>query len=671
VAGRRQRASGDGFRIVQNTLMVPDQEFDVRPLYLSGGAGFAGGSDDQSGSDSKSESETGQETAVYEPDRGLTGYGRVTEEGFAVVDPERRLTFATYFNAFPASYWRRWTDVRNVRLTVKARGEGSIVVYRSTSKGHILRAASDYIEGDHLQVLDFELTLEPFIDGGWYWFDLEAGAAELTLEAAVWGVETDRTRTGRVTIGITTFNRPDFCVDQLLNLGHGHPVLDIIDEVLVIDQGTEHVTDNPLFEEAAAGLGSKLRVIEQPNLGGSGGFSRAMNEAASMGSSDYVLLLDDDVVCELEGILRAVAFADLTKRPALVGGQMFSLYDRSVMHAYGESLARYTWFWGPAPNTVHGHNFARRSLRSTPWLHRRVDVDYNGWWMCLIPTSVIREIGLAMPMFIKWDDAEFGLRAGAAGYPTVTMPGVAVWHVPWTEKDDTVDWQAYFHERNRLISALLHTPYERGGRLVRHSWENHSARMVSMQYGTGALILLALEDVLAGPDRMHRDMTFRGKEIREIRSRYPDGRSEKMLDEFPGPRTKKPPRKGRAVIAPSGPVGKIKAGAAGLVRQFRPVRTLAHEHPEALVPHVDLRWWRLAQMDSAVVSSADGMTASWYQRDPKEFARQMAKSAQLHTRLYQEWPELARRYREASRDLASPETWKQTFEGLQDPENPD
>ena len=80
-------------------------------------------------------------------------------------------------------------------------------------------------------------------------------------------------------------------------------------------------------------------------------------------------------------------------------------------------------------------------------------MDYNGWWMCLIPTAVIREIGLSMPMFIKWDDAEFGLRAGAAGYPTVTMPGVAVWHVPWTEKDDTVDWQAYFHERNRLISA--------------------------------------------------------------------------------------------------------------------------------------------------------------------------------------------------------------------------
>ena len=86
------------------------------------------------------------------------------------------------------------------------------------------------------------------------------------------------------------------------------------------------------------------------------------------------------------------------------------------------------------------------------------------------------------------------------------------------------------------------------------------------------------------------------------------------------------------------------------------------------MPHVDLRWWRLAQMDSAVVSSADGMTASWYQRDPKEFARQMTRSAQLHTRLYQEWPELARRYREASRDLDLAGDVEADLRGPQDPE---
>jgi galactofuranosylgalactofuranosylrhamnosyl-N-acetylglucosaminyl-diphospho-decaprenol beta-1,5/1,6-galactofuranosyltransferase len=294
-------------------------------------------------------------------------------------------------------------------------------------------------------------------------------------------------------------------------------------------------------------------------------------------------------------------------------------------------------------------------------------VDYNGWWMCLIPTSVIKEIGLSLPMFIKWDDAEFGLRAGAAGYPTVTMPGVAVWHVPWTEKDDTLDWQAYFHERNRLVSGLLHSPYDRGGRLVLESFENHAKRMVSMQYGTGETILLALNDVLDGPERMHRDMTFRVKEIRDLREQYPDARAEPALDMFPAPRREKPPRRGKAVVSPKGPVGKLRTAAVGLLRQVRPVRALSSTHPEGIIPHVDQRWWRLAQFDSAIVSSADGMTAAWYQRDPQQFRDQMARSAHLHARLYREWPTLAARYRESLPELTSPETWKQTFEGIDDP----
>jgi galactofuranosylgalactofuranosylrhamnosyl-N-acetylglucosaminyl-diphospho-decaprenol beta-1,5/1,6-galactofuranosyltransferase len=60
------------------------------------------------------------------------------------------------------------------------------------------------------------------------------------------------------------------------------------------------------------------------------------------------------------------------------------------------------------------------------------------------------------------------------------------------------------------------------------------------------------------------------------------------------------------------------------------------------------------------------MSAAWYQRDPRQFKDQMARSAQLHARLYREWPRLAERYREALPELASPESWKQTFEGLED-----
>ena len=42
-----------------------------------------------------------------------------------------------------------------------------------------------------------------------------------------------------------------------------------------------------------------------------------------------------------------------------------------------------------------------------------IDVDFNGWWTCVIPRQVAEEIGQPLPLFLKWDDAEYGLRARA------------------------------------------------------------------------------------------------------------------------------------------------------------------------------------------------------------------------------------------------------------------
>jgi galactofuranosylgalactofuranosylrhamnosyl-N-acetylglucosaminyl-diphospho-decaprenol beta-1,5/1,6-galactofuranosyltransferase len=656
-----------GMRIVHRTILRADQELDIRPLYVGGVTAIDANTPAAAADDEKLEEGELPDTTPTSYDENpdnvedISGHGRVIE-GTAIVRPERRLTFGTYFNAFPASYWRRWTPFEAVRLVMRVSGQGRVVVSRSTAKGHVQRADSAVFDSRKPQTLVFDLPLKPFIDGGWYWFDLQAGGEDATLHEAVWAVETEKLKPGKVSIGITTYNRPEFCVDQLISLSQEPDVLAVLDEIYVVDQGTQRVSDHELYETAAKALGPKLRYIVQGNLGGSGGFSRSMDEATVKGDADYVLLLDDDVVCEPEGILRAVAFADLAKSATIVGGQMFSLFDRSVMHAYGETVAKYRWFWGAAPNTVHGHNFSRRSLQSTTWLHRRIDVDYNGWWMCLIPTRVIREIGLSLPMFIKWDDAEFGLRAGEAGFPTVTLPGMAVWHVPWHEKDDTIDWQAYFHRRNRIVAALLHSPYERGGRLIFESFETQVKHLFSMQYSPAEMGLMAIEDILEGPERMHRDVLHRLPELNALRKNYADSQSKADLDAFPPARRKKPPRKGRAPTAPKGTIGRVKTMAIGAFRQVMPMRDLAREHPEANIAHLDLKWWLLSQFDSALVSAADGTSASWYKRDPELFRDLLKRSLALHLRLAREWQTLSNQYKTALPDLASPKSWADTFD---------
>ncbi|GAA0568090.1 glycosyltransferase [Actinomadura livida] len=657
--------SGDGrgeLRVLQRVVMPVDRDLDVLKLYVEGE--IARGAE-----------AVAAETAVEA--ELLAGPAEDVGRRSVVVPVGRRVSFATYFNAFPASYWRRWTSVDEVVLRVRARGQATVIVYRSSAKGHAQRVGSVRIDSATSREETFRLTLSPFIDGGWYWMDVLAGETEAVLERADWCAgqsAAEGVGQGRVSLGITTFNRPEFCVDQLLALARAPEVLDIVDDIYVVDQGTQRVRDDGRFGRAEAELGPRLRLIEQGNLGGSGGFSRAMDETLQAGRSDYVLLLDDDVVTETEGVLRAVAFADFARTPTIVGGHMFNLFARSQLHAYGETIGRYRWWWEEAPHTKREHDFAvppslnpraktsSGSLRQTKWLHRRVDVDYNGWWMCLIPVDVVRKVGLSMPMFIKWDDAEYCVRAGEAGFPTVSLPGMAAWHVPWQDKDDGIDWQAYFHERNRLVTALMHSPYERGGNLVKESYIISVKHALAMQYSTAELMLSAIEDVLSGPEHMHAGIATKLSEITAFRAAFPDARNRGSHEEFPQVRATRPPRRGRGFKPPRGTVDVLASAMRGTIKQLRPVDPGARANPQAVVPHIDRHWSLLSQVDSALVSSADGTKVAWYQRDPERFRRILARTSLLHARLSREWPELSGRYRAAMAELAAPEAWRTTFQ---------
>ena len=45
-----------------------------------------------------------------------------------------------------------------------------------------------------------------------------------------------------------------------------------------MEQGKDKVVDSEFFPEAEKALGDRLRIIEQGNIGGSGGFARAQYE---------------------------------------------------------------------------------------------------------------------------------------------------------------------------------------------------------------------------------------------------------------------------------------------------------------------------------------------------------------------------------------------------------
>ncbi len=327
--------------------------------------------------------------------------------------------------------------------------------------------------------------------------------------------------------------------------------------------------------------------------------------------------MDDDIVIEPDSILRAVAFSRFARRPMLVGGQMLDLQVRSRLHSMGEVVDPRAFTWRDAPRSSRRPRLRRRAVApadSSVDLHRRVDVDYNGWWMCLIPRAVAAGLGLPLPLFIKWDDAEYGLRAAAAGYPTASLPGVAVWHLPWSDKDDTTDWQAYFHLRNRLVVAAMHGTRPVGRPDASTACAARAKHLLSLEYSTVALQERAVEDFRAGPAHLFDLLAGRAAGRPQERTGFTDGR---VLPSAGGSACPRWTRTRRTPAAPAGhpwSPGPPRWPAVSCATCAGAVP--APRRPQLNVAARDARWYLLSRIDGATVATSDGRGVAYRKRDP-------------------------------------------------------
>jgi galactofuranosylgalactofuranosylrhamnosyl-N-acetylglucosaminyl-diphospho-decaprenol beta-1,5/1,6-galactofuranosyltransferase len=619
----------DADRVLQRIIMPRDSDpLDVRPLYL---------------------------------DEPTNVHSHVSSRRAVTVPTSVRVSFAAYFNAFPASYWKRWTRIQEVVLRMKLRGAGRVDVYRSKPNGDIVHLQGEPVRpSKQWRTMEFTISLAPFEDGGWIWFDVFTDDHPLELAEASWLATEDLPRQ-KVAIGTTTFNRPDDCVASLLALAEDPAVLDVVSKVYVADQGDRKISAHPRFREAAAGLGERLHVIEQANLGGSGGFTRAFYEALEHSDVDQILLLDDDIVLEPDSVLRANAFARAADKPVVVGGHMLNLQAKSRLHSTGEIVDLSACAWRPAPDAVIDHDFGKKSLRANTRLHKRINSTYNGWWMCLFPREVVEKTGLPLPLFIKWDDAEYSLRALAAGFPTVSLPGAAVWHMPWTDKNDSNDWTAYFHLRNRLVMAALHSPYDVRKALLLQGLRIAMRRLFSMEYSTVAIEQKAVEDFLAGPDRLFELLRTGLPEVQAIRRQYTDAQVLSSAREFPPP-TFDMVKAEQMLWPPVHPLMIAARASKALLHNMRAPENASDERPQVNIPAGSALWFLLGNLDSATVSNADGSGVAFRKRDPKLFKELSRRVANNYRTLVKEWPNLVETYRAAVPELTSIEAWRKVFE---------
>ena len=278
------------------------------------------------------------------------------------------MSFATYFNAFPASYWRRWTICKSVVLRVEVSGSGRVDVYRTKATG-----ARIFIEGRAVRrhrgcsrsssrsrwgcsrsrtAAGSGSTSPPTPRSAW---SAAAGMRPSPLRAR----PTSRSASRRSTAPRTAPMRwRELTADPLVD--------EVIGAVIVPDQGVRKVRDHPDFPAAAARLGNRLSIHDQPNLGGSGGYSRVMYEALKNTDCQQILFMDDDIRIEPDSILRVLAMHRFAKSPD-AGGRPDAQPAGAVAPAHH----------GRDRQPVELHVDRRAARRVRPRL-RRISVERQG-----------------------------------------------------------------------------------------------------------------------------------------------------------------------------------------------------------------------------------------------------------------------------------------------------
>ena len=583
------------------------------------------------------------------------------------------VSFETYFGAFPASYWRRWTVLDSVILKIEVEGAARVECYRSKIDGARICLGGELVANT---THEFELSLAPFEDGGWLWFDITA-ESDCTIKSAEWWAPrepADHAGDKKVTVGIPTFNRPKDAVAALYALAEDPEVDEVIDAIIMPDQGTKHPADEPGYAEITEHFGDRFFEFRQGNLGGSGGYSRIMYEALGDKTPDspYIVYMDDDIAIEPDSILRALQVSRYATTPMLVGGQMLNLQERSHLHSMGEVIDRHTFMWTSAPHVHYDHNFAKHPLSdqgkfddkpdapNSRDLHRRIDVDYNGWWMCMYPREVAETIGQPLPLFIKWDDAEFGIRAGKAGYPTASWPGIAIWHMAWSDKDDAIDWQAYFHLRNRLIVAAFHHDGPTGG-ILRSMQKATIKHLMCLEYSTVAIQNEAMRDFLKGPEGLFDVLESSLPKVAAMRKQYPDAVKLPTAADLPRP-SGAPGVPTKDIGGRLAPVKKAIWLAKGLKHSLSKENPEHHSIPQANWAPIEARWFSLSRVDGATVTTADGTGVVYRKRDRAKAKELLEESHALQQEVVQRFDEMRERYRSAHEWLTSREAWGEVFE---------
>ena len=421
--------------------------------------------------------------------------------------------FASYLNGCPVNKWTQYTGLSNLKLHVTIAGSARIIL-TGYSPMPVKPVRSVYLTENCCNEHPQEICLE-YPDAcadAFMAFELIT-ESPCTLVGAYFSAlyEEDAVRDVNLCIATTTFKREAFIKNNIQSIRKDLLEKDgVLKEHLYIN-----VIDNGRTLEKEDIESEHIRLFYNENVGGSGGFARGMLEALHMTPViTHVLLMDDDVLILPESIRRTYILLSLVKeeyRNAFISGAMLELDSMYTMHEDIGLIKNDKSFFHAKPICYVKKLDGVMEANNYYPAHKNM---YAGWWYCCIPCAVIKEFGLPLPLFIRGDDVEYGIRCNPR---IMTMSGICVWHLSFAGKYSA---GTNFYQEFRNIFIVKDATQNIPEVDVYSRWKVECQRAaLTFDYCGWELLLLAIEDYMKGPGFLAKtagtDILKRNKQFAE------------------------------------------------------------------------------------------------------------------------------------------------------------
>lgn len=400
--------------------------------------------------------------------------------------------FSTYYNSLSLTKWIRHTIADRLYLELKMKGSFRIELfgYNVGEKKIIKRLLfSKEYELSRKKTVEIEIPKAGF--------NIVSFTVTPVEEALVFGggyyaeADADFIREPKIHI-ITTTYKKEYYIEKnsakLEQMIFSNERLSPHFRWLIVDNGNSEELD--LFNS------DNVRVVHNPNTGGSGGFARGMIEVNHYEDKPtHIILTDDDIEFIPGSFERIYAFLSILKdefKDNLIAGAMLR-EDKPYLQIEDVGHMASNGFLGGIKDPKD-MRFLSRVISNEEFVPY-VPTQYSAWWFCCIPISVATPDNLPMPFFIRDDDVDFSVRNHVG---VLTMNGIAVRHERFYDRFSGVN-EYYLGLRNELILRSLHDEFNDYD-IFYLAKDVLKRELYKYNYKSAEMVMRAIEDYLKGPE---------------------------------------------------------------------------------------------------------------------------------------------------------------------------